>query len=142
MTVDNGKWSVPGQGRRLVAVAVDAVLAVLSALGVGVAVSIEAVDGVLVVGPQWGAAIAVGFAFSFLNQVVMTCAVRASIGKAVAGLRVVRTHDDMRPRFGQLTHRWLFGFYWMLVFVPLHVASDSDVEQQDAAGLRVIRPAA
>ncbi|NED93113.1 RDD family protein, partial [Streptomyces sp. SID11233] len=35
--------------------------------------------------------------------------------------------------------RWLFGFYWMIVFVPIHLAADSSVEQQDAVGLRTVR---
>nr|WP_245239003.1 hypothetical protein [Streptomyces sp. MZ04] len=57
----------------------------------------------------------------------------------LTGLRVVRASDGDRPRFLRLAGRWLFGFYWMVVFVPLHVVTDSGVEQRDAVGLRIVR---
>ncbi|MGW6703701.1 hypothetical protein ACWGDE_02230 [Streptomyces sp. NPDC054956] len=59
----------------------------------------------------------------------------------MAGLRVVRVAGSGRPGLPRLVGRWLFGFHWMLVFVPVHVAADSDVDQQDALGLHTVRRA-
>ncbi|MEV7525058.1 RDD family protein [Streptomyces sp. NPDC091371] len=124
----------PTEGRRLTSVAIDGALAALFGLGGGA--------GALAAGTAswwWAAILAAALAFSFCNHVVLTSAARASVGKAVCGLRVVRAVDGGRPRFMQLVGRWLFGFSWMVVFVPIHVFADSGVEQQDAVGLRVVR---
>ncbi|MDT9690567.1 RDD family protein [Streptomyces sp. P9(2023)] len=123
------------------AVALDAALAVLFGLGGGVlAFASGSSDPQAPIASWWWVAIlTVALAFSFCNHVGLTFATRTSIGKAVCGLRVVRAVDSGRPRLLQLVGRWLFGFYWMVLFVPLHVLTDSDVEQQDAVGLRVMR---
>ncbi|MEV7193762.1 RDD family protein [Streptomyces sp. NPDC093510] len=129
----------PTQPRRLTAAAVDALLALLCGLAAAVAAGVTVAAGVVEVRVQspamWGAALG----FSFLNHVLLTRLARASLGKLTTGLRVVRARDAGRPRLPALTGRWLFGFYWMVVFVPLHVLTDSDVEQQDAAGVRTVR---
>ncbi|SCE33788.1 RDD family protein [Streptomyces sp. SolWspMP-sol7th] len=138
-----GSSPAPTQARRVSASVVDALVALLCGLAAGVAAGVEVVDGVAQLRPGspavWGTALVAAFGLSFLNHVLLTYAVRASLGKLLTGLRVVRASDGRRPGFFRLIGRWLFGFYWMIVFVPLHVATDSSVEQQDAVSLRTIR---
>ncbi|CAM5403856.1 RDD family protein OS=Streptomyces alboniger OX=132473 GN=CP975_20390 PE=4 SV=1 [Streptomyces alboniger] len=132
----------PGQGRRAAAACVDALLALLCGLAAGASAGVELLDGAVVLHPRsgalWGALLGAGTGFSLLNHVLLTLVVRASVGKLLTGLRVIRARDGGRPTFLRLLGRWLFGFYWTLVFVPVHVATDSGVEQQDAVGLRVV----
>lgn len=134
--------TLPAAGpRRLTAAAIDATLTALSGLG-GAAVALALrppSDPQAPIVPWWASLLTAALAFSFCNHVLLTCAARASIGKALSGLRVARVADGGRPGPLRLVGRWLFGFYWTLVFVPVHLASDSDVEQQDALGLRVVR---
>ncbi|MGW5865801.1 RDD family protein [Streptomyces sp. NPDC055239] len=136
--------SAPTQARRVTAAVIDAFTALLCGLAAGIAAGVKVVDGVVELRPQspavWGAVLGAAIGFSFLNHVLLTFATRASLGKLVASLRVVRSSDGGRPGFLRLGGRWLFGFYWMVVFVPIHLATDSDVEQQDAVGLRMVRP--
>lgn len=138
--------AAPTQARRVTAAVVDAFIALLCGLTAGTAAGVKVVDGIVELRPQspavWGTALGAAIGLSFLNHVLLTFAIRASLGKLVAGLRVVRATDGGRPGFFRLVGRWLFGFYWMVVFVPIHLATDSDVEQQDAVGLRMARRAA
>ncbi|MEU6678773.1 RDD family protein [Streptomyces sp. NPDC046925] len=133
----------PTQPRTVTAAVVDALIALASGLVAGAAAGVKVSDGVVELRPQspavWGLALGVAVAVSFANHVLLTLAARASCGKLLTGVRVVRAADGGRPRFLRLVGRWLFGFYWMILFVPLHLATDSDVEQQDAAGLRMVR---
>ncbi|TGB08405.1 RDD family protein [Streptomyces sp. MZ04] len=135
--------AAPTQARRVTAAVVDALIALLCGLTAGTAAGVKVVDGVVELRPQspavWGAAAGAAIGLSFLNHVLLTFATRTSLGKLIAGLRVVRASDGGRPGFFRLIGRWLFGFYWMVVFVPIHLATDSDVEQQDAVGLRIVR---
>ncbi|MFD9861983.1 RDD family protein [Streptomyces alboflavus] len=135
--------TVPSSARRITAAVVDALLALVCGVAAGAAAGIKVVDGVVELRPAsptvWGAAVGALFAVSFVNHVLLTLATRASLGKLLTGGRVVRAADGGRPTFLRLVGRWFFGFYWMLVFVPVHLATDSDVEQQDAVGLRVVR---
>ncbi|MFE2016929.1 RDD family protein [Streptomyces sp. NPDC059499] len=48
-------------------------------------------------------------ALSFVNQVLLTAAVRASAGKLIMGVRVIGLPDARRPGLGQLIRRWLYG---------------------------------
>ncbi|QEV19544.1 RDD family protein [Streptomyces alboniger] len=132
----------PTQTRRVTAACLDALLALLCGLAAGAAAGVKVVDGVVEIRPQsptvWTAALGAAFGLSFLNHVLLTLTTRASLGKLLTGVRVVRSSDGGRPTFLRLVGRWLFGLYWMVVFVPLHVAADSDVKQQDAVGLRVV----
>ncbi len=50
---------------------------------------------------------------SFANQVLLTMAVRASAGKLIMGVRVVRLPDAGRPEFRRLVLRWLYGLFWL-----------------------------
>ncbi|WP_282794179.1 RDD family protein [Streptomyces sp. CC224B] len=132
----------PSAPRRITGAVIDALLALVCGAAAGAAVGIKVVDGVaeLRLAPATGAAALAGaVAFSLVNHVLLTAACRASLGKLLTGLRVVRAADGGWPGLARLTGRWVFGFYWAVVAVPLHVASDSDVQQQDAVGLRVVR---
>ncbi|MER5258694.1 MULTISPECIES: RDD family protein [unclassified Streptomyces] len=135
----------PTQVRRVTAAVVDALAALVCGLAAGAAVGVKVSDGVVELRPQsptvWGLALGVAVGVSFVNHVLLTLATRTSLGKAITGLRVVRACDGRRPGLFRLIGRWLFGFYWTVLFVPLHLATDSDVEQQDAAGLRIVRRA-
>ncbi|MEV6750834.1 RDD family protein [Streptomyces sp. NPDC051214] len=134
---------LPSQARRATAAVIDALLALVCGITAGAAAGVKVSDGVVELRPQspavWGLALGVAVGVSLVNHVLLTQAARASLGKLITGLRVVRASDGHRPGLVRLTGRWLFGFYWMIVFVPLHVATDSDVEQQDAVGIRVRR---
>ncbi|GGV23432.1 hypothetical protein GCM10010277_03030 [Streptomyces longisporoflavus] len=133
----------PAQARRVTAAVIDAFIALACGLAAGAAAGVKVSDGVVELRPQsptvWGLALGVAVGVSFANHVLLTLAARASLGKLVTGLRVVRAPDGRRPGLLRLIGRWLFGFYWMVLFVPLHLATDSDVEQQDAVGLRMVR---
>ncbi|MEU6000350.1 RDD family protein [Streptomyces sp. NPDC047197] len=135
----------PTQVRRVTAAVVDALAALVCGLAAGAAVGVKVSDGVVELRPQsptvWGLALGVAVGVSFVNHVLLTLATRTSLGKAITGLRVVRACDGRRPGLFRLIGRWLFGFYWTVLFVPLHLATDSDVEQQDAVGLRIVRRA-
>ncbi len=132
----------PTQVRRITAATVDALIALVCGLVAGAAAGVKVIDGVVELRPQspavWGAALGTALGLSFVNHVLLTLATRASLGKLITGLRVVRALDGGRPGLLRLTGRWLFGFYWTVVFVPIHLATDSDVEQQDAVGLRIV----
>ncbi|PVC72990.1 hypothetical protein DBP15_10430 [Streptomyces sp. CS065A] len=68
---------------------------------------------------HWGAgrtaALLVGHlaVLSFANQVLLTMAVRASAGKLIMGVRVIRLPDAGRPEFRRLVLRWLYGLFWL-----------------------------
>ncbi|MEI5035550.1 RDD family protein [Streptomyces sp. S1A(2023)] len=88
---------------------------------------------------------------SFANQVLLTMAVRASAGKLIMGVRVIRLPDAGRPGFRLLVRRWLYGLLW-LPSRPWHLrrgpaAADAPVRApgrrsetpQDLAGVRQVR---
>ncbi|MEV7344067.1 RDD family protein [Streptomyces sp. NPDC093544] len=133
----------PTQARRVTAATIDALAALVCGLAAGATAGVKVVDGVVELRPQsptvWGAALGAALGLSFLNHVLLTVTTRASLGKLLTGLQVVRTSDGGRPGFFRLIGRWLFGFYWMVVFVPIHLATDSDVEQQDVVSLHMVR---
>ncbi|MFD0548388.1 RDD family protein [Streptomyces rectiviolaceus] len=133
----------PAPARKATAAVVDALVALACGLAAGAVAGVKVSDGVVELRPQspavWGLALGVAVGVSFANHVLLTLAARASLGKVITGVRVIRACDGRRPGLFRLIGRWLFGFYWMVLFVPLHLATDSDVEQQDAVGLRMVR---
>ncbi|MFD5583844.1 RDD family protein [Streptomyces sp. NPDC057413] len=141
--LDDSSDVTPSDARRLCAVVMDAVLSIVAGLAAGVAAGLEAVHGSVVLrlgsAAPWAAAFGSALAVSFVNQVLVAWTAQRSLGKLVTRLRVVRDSDGGRPRLSQLVRRWLFGFGWMLFAVPVHVATDSDISQQDASGLRIVR---
>ncbi|MEU9111307.1 RDD family protein [Streptomyces sp. NPDC048483] len=54
-------------------------------------------------------ALGVGFGFSFVNQVLLTRVVGASLGKLITRTRVILITDGGRPRLPRLFRRWLAG---------------------------------
>lgn len=52
-------------------------------------------------------------AVSFANHVVLTLLTRASVGKLITGIRVVRAADGGRPGPFRLIWRWLAGLCWL-----------------------------
>ncbi|MGW8330211.1 RDD family protein [Streptomyces sp. NPDC055897] len=134
-----------GTGRRYVAAVIDGLLA----LGCGLAMATGYVltrdsmpGGPGPNAPGLGISFAAGlFGWSFLNHVPLTVTTRASAGKALAGIRVVRAADGGRPRPHQALLRWLGGLAWGLVVLPAaYVLGGSDADPQDFAGLRLTRP--
>ncbi|MGW4412404.1 RDD family protein [Nonomuraea sp. NPDC004702] len=75
---------------------------------------------------------------SFCNHVILTVLTGGSIGKLIGGLRVVRVDDLRKPRIGQAIHRWLWGFFYILIS-PLLMVLDSDIDHLLIAGLRIVR---
>ncbi len=94
--------------RRYLAVGLDAYLCLL-AVGLLVRSCLHA--------GGTGGAIALLFvqliALSFANQVLLTLAFRASAGKLIMGVRVIRLPDAGRPGFRLLVLRWLYGLLWL-----------------------------
>ncbi|NBE54036.1 RDD family protein [Streptomyces sp. YC537] len=92
--------------------------------------------------PKLGGSVLCGaLAVSFVNHVILVLLARRSVGKALVGTRVVRTADGGRPRLHQALGRWLGGFFFGIVVLPLaFAAGGSEAEPQDFAGLRIVRP--
>ncbi|MFJ6309801.1 MULTISPECIES: RDD family protein [Streptomyces] len=122
------------EGRRLCAVLVDGVFGLLAGLVIAVAASVSPGSPT-----PWMAGLGGALAASLVNHVLVTWATQRSLGKLAAGLHVVRDIGVGRPQLPALARRWTYGLGWMLFAVPLHVASDSNVRQQDACGLRIVR---
>ncbi len=97
-----------GDMRRYLAVGLDAYLCLL-AVGLLVRSCLES--------GGTGRAIALPvvqlIGLSFANQVLLTMAVRASAGKLIMGVRVIRLPDAGRPGFRRLVLRWLYGLLWL-----------------------------
>jgi hypothetical protein len=112
-----------GDERRMCAAAVDCVLALGGGTGLGLRVlpllKAEA-DSLLL-------AVCCVLGLSFVNQVLGAWLFRASVGKWMLRMRVVRETDAGRPGFWRLVHRWLIGMTW-LPMQPLRslVWSDGD----------------
>ncbi|SEL14587.1 RDD family protein [Nonomuraea pusilla] len=129
------------EARRAFSSAVDGLVSLACGLAVAVWPVGARTDGDLHWGEPrlWLTLLGVTVAVSFLNHVVLTLVGSASIGKLLGGIRIVREADAARPGFAQMTRRWLWGFYWMIVIVPISIASQSDVNQEDMSGLKVVR---
>ncbi|WP_411757664.1 RDD family protein [Streptomyces venezuelae] len=91
-----------GEGRRLLAVTVDLLLVISVPYLV-----MRGEDG----RPLTALALLLGL--SFANQVLLTYVVRASIGKLLTGIRVIRAADGRRPGFWRTIYRWLSGLCWL-----------------------------
>ncbi|MET8661223.1 RDD family protein [Streptomyces griseus] len=72
---------------------------------------------------------------SFANQVLLTMAVRASAGKLIMGVRVIRLPDAGRPGFRLLVRRWLYGLLW-LPRQPWHRLRRPEADAPDRAPAR------
>ncbi|WP_129842060.1 RDD family protein [Streptomyces sp. RFCAC02] len=106
---------------------------VLLALGAGIA-------GAQVYAPDDIGGVALSFvgcalAFSFVNHVFGMWVLRASIGKLVWGLRVVRVPEGGRPGFWRAVARWLVGY---VLFALMALIEDGG-GVGEACSLRTVR---
>lgn len=99
-----------GETRRYLAVGLDCYLCLLV-----VGLLLHSCLGSPGAGAGRTAAVLVGqlTVLSFANQVLLTMAVRASAGKLIMGVRVIRLPDAGRPEFRRLVLRWLYGLFWL-----------------------------
>lgn len=99
-----------GETRRYLAVGLDCYLCLLV-----VGLLVHSCLGSPGAGAGRTAAVLVGqlTVLSFANQVLLTMAVRASAGKLIMGVRVIRLPDAGRPEFRRLVVRWLYGLLWL-----------------------------
>ncbi|MEV1090324.1 RDD family protein [Streptomyces microflavus] len=99
-----------GETRRYLAVGLDCYLCLLV-----VGLLLHSCLGSPGAGAGRTAAVLVGqlTVLSFANQVLLTMAVRASAGKLIMGVRVIRLPDAGRPEFRRLVVRWLYGLLWL-----------------------------
>lgn len=72
---------------------------------------------------------------SFANHVIVVRLFRASLGKLLWGLRMVRVTDIGRPRVFQSVRRWLAGYF---LFILAMLLEDADV-LGEACGVRTVR---
>ncbi|MGP4114930.1 RDD family protein [Streptomyces sp. 4N509B] len=107
----------------------------LVTLGVGIvgarAFAVEDLDILGYVLPFLGCALAV----SFLNHVLGMWLLRASVGKLLWGLRVVRVVDGGRPGFWRSVGRWLSGYGLLVVMMMAEEGGGVG----EACGLRTVR---
>ncbi|MGW5070981.1 RDD family protein [Streptomyces cyaneofuscatus] len=99
-----------GETRRYLAVGLDCYLCLLV-----VGLLVHSCLGPAGAGAGRTAAVLIGHLtlLSFANQVLLTMAVRASAGKLIMGVRVIRLPDAGRPEFRRLVLRWLYGLFWL-----------------------------
>ncbi|MEU6882447.1 RDD family protein [Streptomyces sp. NPDC046712] len=136
-----------GEGRRWLAVTLDLVVAVG-----GPYLLARGEEGRPLI------ALAVLLGASFVNQVLLTVLFRASVGKLIAGVRVIRAADGGRPGFWRAVYRWLCGlcwlplqpYYWLRAFFrglggggsargTVADNDDGELYHADLAGLRYAR---
>ncbi|MFD0266555.1 RDD family protein [Streptomyces sp. NPDC127106] len=91
-----------GEGRRVLAVTLDLVVAV-------------GVPYLMARGHEGRplTALAMLLGISFVNQVLLTFLFRASLGKLLTGIRVIRASDGGRAGFWRSVYRWLCGLCWL-----------------------------
>ncbi|MGW8885008.1 RDD family protein [Streptomyces sp. NPDC055749] len=94
--------------RRYLAVAVDCYLCLLTA-GLLTRPHLGTSDA----GRALPLLLGIALVLSFVNQVLLTVAVRASAGKLVMGVRVVGMPGVGRPGLGRLVRRWVHGLCWV-----------------------------
>ncbi|MFJ5675901.1 RDD family protein [Streptomyces sp. NPDC093097] len=98
-------------------------------------------------GANIGLCAAVGF--SFVNHVLLTRVVGASIGKLITQTHVVLSRDGGRPRLPRLFRRWLAGYLfvaysyitdWVRRFLrPDHLVPEMPDPPKDFCGIRLVR---
>ncbi|MDG4857795.1 RDD family protein [Streptomyces sp. T-3] len=147
-----------GEGRRYLAVTCD-VLVTLGVLGLVGDVVEERYNAESQSGRQFLLVLGTLLAVSFVNHVVLTLMARASVGKLITGIRVVRAKDGGWPDPFRLIWRWLAGLCWLPLQpyywlrgeistftgsrrVPRGTVRDSDdgeIYAPDLCGLRPVR---
>ncbi|OEV04803.1 hypothetical protein AN216_05595 [Streptomyces oceani] len=88
-------------------------------------------------GPDyWLPAVGCLLAVSFVNHVLLTVPVRASLGKLLFNVRMIRMADGGRPHFWQAVRRWVAGFFYQPVqYLLSQVHMQSDTDGEDLCGL-------
>lgn len=136
-----------GETRRYLAVGLDCYLCLLV-----VGLVVHACLGSAGAGRTAAAFLSHLLVLSFANQVLLTMALRASAGKLIMGVQVIRLPDAGRPGFRRLVLRWLYGLVW-LPLQPWHHLRRTDAEpprerlgggppavlHEDLAGVRQVR---
>ncbi|MEU6959133.1 RDD family protein [Streptomyces chrestomyceticus] len=124
-----------GDLRRLTAIVIDSVLltGLLGVLSLGVRVG-----GDRPFGAFWAVAIGCGLGVSFLNHVVLTRMLGASVGKFVVRTRVILEKTGTRPRVPRLVKRWLAGYGFLVLWLIMAVFDGAD-DPEDLCGVRMVR---
>ncbi|MET9292488.1 RDD family protein [Streptomyces sp. NPDC003077] len=86
---------------------------------------------------DWLAMAGCGLGLSFLNHVVLTRLIGASVGKYICRARVVLEKTGTRPRLPRLFKRWLAGFGFLLVWLIASVFNLED-DPDDLCGVRMV----
>ncbi|MEU8828613.1 RDD family protein [Streptomyces sp. NPDC048636] len=98
-----------GDERRMLAATVDFLLA----FGAGTPLALRVLPRLEVEANALVLWLVCVFGLSFVNQVLGAWIFRASVGKWLLRMRVVRDQDAGRPGFWRLVHRWLLGMTWL-----------------------------
>ncbi|MEU1804323.1 RDD family protein [Streptomyces sp. NPDC019937] len=98
-----------GDERRMCAATVDCALA----WGGGIALGLKVLPMLKVGADPVILFLGAVFGLSIANQVLGAWIFRASVGKWMLRMRVVRESDAGRPGFWRLVHRWLVGMTWL-----------------------------
>ncbi|MEU7226067.1 RDD family protein [Streptomyces chrestomyceticus] len=124
-----------GDLRRLTAIVIDSVLltGLFGVLSLGVRVG-----GDRPFGAFWAVAIGCGLGVSFLNHVVLTRMLGASVGKFVVRTRVILEKTGTRPRVPRLVKRWLAGYGFLVLWLIMAVFDGAD-DPEDLCGVRMVR---
>lgn len=124
-----------GDLRRLTAIVIDSVLltGLLGVLSLGVRVG-----GDRPFGAFWAVAIGCGLGVSFLNHVVLTRMLGASVGKFLVRTRVILEKTGTRPRVPRLVKRWLAGYGFLVLWLITAVFDGAD-DPEDLCGVRMVR---
>ncbi|WP_421107212.1 RDD family protein [Streptomyces sp. NEAU-S77] len=124
-----------GDERRMFAAAVDCVLALGGGFPLGMDVLPKFTAGV----EPLLLAVACIFGLSIVNQVLGAWIFRASFGKWMLRMRVVRETDAGRPGFWRLVHRWLLGMTWLPMQPVRYLACADGDPYEDHCKIRYVR---
>ncbi|UNO42098.1 RDD family protein [Streptomyces sp. MST-110588] len=121
--------------RRFGAITVDSFLLALC-LGVSV---IGTRVGVHMDFPKaWLVMAGCGFGVSFVNHVLLTRVLGASVGKYLCRTRVILEKTGTRPHLPRLFKRWLGGYLFLILWIIASVF-DMEDEPEDMCGVRMVR---
>ncbi|EFL25499.1 conserved hypothetical protein [Streptomyces himastatinicus ATCC 53653] len=121
--------------RRIFAAAVDCVLVLGGGPTLGMDVLPKFTPGV----DPLLLAVACVFGLSIVNQVLGAWIFRASLGKWMLRMRVVRETDAGRPGFWRLLHRWLLGLTWLPMQPVRYLACADGDPYEDHCKIRYVR---